>query len=75
MINLVSLHILVEKEDLMFIDAFSPNHGNRSTLCRHILHEFCEELRKGKQIVLPPEIQHQLKKHEDTVIKESDETT
>lgn len=74
MTNLVSLHILVEKDDLMLIDAFSPNHGDRTKLCRHILHVFCDDLRKGDQLILPPEIQYQLKKHEDTVIKESDET-
>jgi len=63
--NLVSLHILIEKQDMLLIDAFSPNHGDRSKLVKAIIHNYCKELRKGKTFVLPPEVQSQLTKLSD----------
>ena len=63
--NLVSLHILIDKDDMALINAFSPNHGDRSKLVKTIIHNYCKELRKGKSFILPPEVQSQLTKLSD----------
>ena len=55
-----SLHILIPKMDFDLINAFSPNHGDRSRLVVAIINNWCKEMRKGKTFKLPDEIQHQV---------------
>ena len=55
-----SLHILIPKMDFDLINAFSPNHGDRTRLVVAIINNWCKEIRKGKTFELPDEIQHQL---------------
>ncbi len=59
--NLVNLHVLIEKEDLDLMTAFSPNHGDLSFMVRHLIHTFCTDIKKGgKAEVMPPEIISQI---------------
>ena len=63
--NLVSLHILIDKKDMALLNAFSPNHGDRSKLVNAIIRNYCKEIRKGKTFILPPEVQSQLNSLKD----------
>lgn len=55
-----SLHILIPAEDFALINAFSPNHGDRTRLVVAIISNWCKEIRKAKSFELPAEVQHQL---------------
>ncbi len=68
--NLVDLHVLIEKDDLDVMMAFSANHGDLSFMVRHLIHTFCSDIRKGDKFVLPPEILHQI---EDYKMEDSDD--
>lgn len=60
----VSLHLMIDKKDYEIMDAFCTNHGDMSVMVRHVIHTFCNGLRKGDKIELPPEVRHQMADYE-----------